>query len=144
MLAPHFVILIQWGYILGVKHTILTTCNQWSQQDPNVKLLMSYTTIFFSYLRLQIIDEKYLLHYIIYLTKVEYGTLSRCWLNIHISMKILLRIHNQANPEVVPLYCAPVIPTERLATTSAIVCDFINFQKSRNMTRWIGDEMYKF
>ena len=38
----------------------------------------------------------------------------------------------------------PVTPTWQLATTSAIVCDFINFQKACDMTRWIGEEMYKF
>ena len=39
---------------------------------------------------------------------------------------------------------APVIPTGRLPTTSAIVDDFINFQKACDMMQWIGDEMYKF
>ena len=38
----------------------------------------------------------------------------------------------------------PVTLTWRSLTTSEIVNDFTNFQKARNMTRWIGDQMHKF
>ena len=39
---------------------------------------------------------------------------------------------------------APVTLTWRSPTTSAIVRDFNYFQKARDMTRWISDQMYKF
>ena len=42
------------------------------------------------------------------------------------------------------LAIAPVTLTGQLPMTSAIVHDFINLQKARDMAQWIGDEMDTF